>query len=195
MTNNSRLKLPESLDNIRLLKPLDYLADYINKTNIRNIYFVGDPSDIQKKELDINIINDVVNEECQAVVFYDIHSVSFDIHKIDDISYLVNTRGVPVICIEDDMSCNTSTIKGFKGNSTRVPDVGYFIKMFTEKKDYKIIGKPNVDLESLIPDFKSRTTCIIGDNVLTDVQQAKNSGCSSILVTKSLSFEDLSYLQ
>jgi ribonucleotide monophosphatase NagD (HAD superfamily) len=93
------------------------------------------------------------------------------------------------------MSCNTSTIKGFKGNSTRVPDVGYFIKMFTEKKDYKIIGKPNVDLESLIPDFKSRTTCIIGDNVLTDVQQAKNSGCSSILVTKSFSFEDLDLIK
>ena len=187
MTNNSRLILPDSLQNFKLIKPLDYLTDYLKMTNIHKIYFVGNSNDI--KNLDVHIIKDVVNDDCQAIVFYDIFSIALDIHMTDDLSYLINTRRVPVICIEDDTMCNTSTIKQFKGNSTKVPDVGSFIKMFTH--NYKVIGKPNVILTNLIPNYDPLKTCIIGDNPLTDIQQAKNSGCSSILVTETSPFENL----
>jgi HAD superfamily hydrolase (TIGR01457 family) len=152
----------------------DGVIAYLLEINVRDIYVVGTKS-----------MKDMFNE---AGFHLESSNPRFVILGFDtELTYeklktaaLYIQNGVELIATHPDLVCPTP--EGF------IPDTGAMLALFekaTNKKPFKIFGKPNPEMITHIlkkHNISPENVVMIGDRIYTDMELARRVSCDSILV-------------
>ena len=168
------IKLGIQCDTSDVFLSTDFAIDYLKYKNVNKAYVLGNNS-LQNhvKSAGIKLCSN--NPEI-ILVGYDTE-LTYD--KLVTACYFIH-RGVRFIATHCDMICPSE-----HGN---IPDIGlliYLLENTTNKKVYKIFGKPNKEVIDIICRKKSldkSKTLVIGDRLYTDILMSVNAKVDSLLV-------------
>lgn len=196
MTNNSSKSVADYIKKLEKLGVKASCEDFITSSQAtayylkknhpdKTLYVCG--TDSLKEELKsegFNITENVDKTQCIVMGF----DTELTFKKLNDVSFMLNTRDLPYIATNPDYVCPTEF--------GSVPDCGSVCDMIynaTGKRPV-VIGKPEPLMPILAMErsgVKPKETAVIGDRIYTDVKSGINAGCVSVLVMSGETTEEI----
>lgn len=167
-----RMKIPAVKDQIIL--STDGAIAYLHENTITQVYAVGTAS-MREMLRAAGIEPESPKPEC-IILGYDTELTYEKLRR----AALFMLRGVELIATHCDLVCPTP--------EGPVPDAGSMLALFeraTDKKPFKIFGKPNPEMIHHVLHTHSASPqdiVLIGDRIYTDMEMARRVGCDFILV-------------
>jgi len=158
----------------RIILSTDGVIEFLLQKQIKDIYVVGTKS---MMEMFTEAGFEIASRSPSYIILGFDTELTYE--KLKTAALFIQS-GVELIATHPDLVCPTP--EGF------IPDTGSMLALFekaTNKKPYKIFGKPNPEMIAHILKKHSATpqqAVMIGDRLYTDMELARRIPCDSILV-------------